>query len=139
MAVPAPAPAAADQSAQILDAISQLMQQYLQLGPDTPLAQTFSQVLPEIEQGMQGMGGQPAPPGMDPSMGAPPGGPPGSPPASPDQGQLPPEMMQELLAQSGGQPPLTGNEKTDFGNASAAASKNMEQTGSYKKKKSKGK
>lgn len=132
----APAPPTADPSVEILGAIAQLIQQYLQLGPDTPLAQTFSQVLPEIEQGMQGMeaGGAMPPPGMGPDMGGAQGG------QAP-----PPEMMQALLGgQPGGgepppqEPPLTGNANTDFGNASKAASKNMEETGSYKKKKSKG-
>jgi len=106
------------------------MQEYLALGPDTPMAQTFQQVLPAIEQGKQELG---APAGSQSSG------------MMPDTGQGPPDAGAQPPPEAGAQAVgaldmLTGDANTDFGNATKQAAADHKETGSYgKKKKSKGK
>lgn len=68
---------------ELLAQIADLMQQYLQLGPDTPAFDAVSQVLPAIQDASGGGGGAPGPGDLPPAGGdlqpPPPGGP-GAPP-----------------------------------------------------------
>lgn len=83
---------------ELLQQIAELMGEYLAMGPDTPLYETFSQVMPEIAQGAGALEGAEAPEG---GMPPPSGGP--------------------------GLPPMTGDARTDFGAANAGATQMLEQ------------
>src|SRR4051794_1940915 len=99
---------------ELLQQIKDLLQQYLQLGPGTPVAAEAQQLSDAIDSSA---GGAQAPvPGsqMDPGMGADAGGPP------PDMGPSP-----DMMAPQPGEPPANPTART-FGDANKSALPRLE-------------